>query len=131
MKHKVYAQPTDERDPAEDRIQADLYTWFRNEWPQYKRLLCYNFSNSRNAIEGNKNRSMGLIKGRSDMTFYWQGQAYMIELKTPDGVQRPDQKYFEKDITDAGFKYCLIRSVEEGQNIIYKIMSAYPDELPL
>ncbi len=107
---------------SEERIHTMCYVWFYNEFPALRGLLCYNLGNSKNAIQGAKNRAMGIVKGRSDLVLYWQGGAYHIEVKTESGVQSPDQKAWQKLIESQGFSYYLIRSLSEFQKIILTIL---------
>jgi hypothetical protein len=64
-------------------------------------------------IRGNQNRSLGLQKGRSDFALYWNGTAYMIEVKTDDGKQSEDQIKWQKVIEAAGLKYYIVKNLDE------------------
>ena len=111
-----------ERDYNEDRLQEECYLWFHNTFPHLRGLLCYNLNNSANKIQGNKNKGMGLQVGRSDMVFYYQGKAYMIEMKVADGVQRIDQIKWQNTVEAQGFKYLIARSKEGFKQFIYNIL---------
>jgi hypothetical protein len=107
----------------EDRLQQDCYIWFHNTYPNLRGLLCYNLNNSRNKIAGAINRSMGLQKGRSDFSFYTPGgRAVMIEMKTLDGVQRNDQKEWQRAVESAGYRYELCRTIEQFKKIIIQAL---------
>ena len=115
---------------AEDRIQTHCYTWFHNSSPLLRGLLCYNHNNPKNAIDGAKQRGLGLQKGRSDLVFYYGGTAIMIEMKTPEipavgnqkripaGKQSEDQKKWQKQVESQGLDYVLCYSLEQFQQII-------------
>ena len=103
---------------TEIKLQSDCFLWHWNTYPQERGLLCYNLNNSANKIQGNQNKSLGLIKGRSDMVYYKKSIADMLEFKTLDGVQSLDQKNWEKIITDEGFDYIIIRTLEQFKNYI-------------
>lgn len=107
----------------EDRIQYDCYMWFHDTYPELRGLLCYNLNNSRNKIQAMMDKGKGLQKGRADMVFYYKGVATMIELKILTGTQEPDQKIWQAKIEAAGFKYHLVRSLEEFQKIILAIVN--------
>jgi hypothetical protein len=107
----------------EERLQEDCYLWFHNTHPSYRGLLCYNLNNSANRIQGAKNKGMGLQSGRSDMVFYFNSRAYMIEMKTEDGSQSPDQIKWEKLIKAQGFNYIVVRSKQEFILEITKIIN--------
>lgn len=108
---------------SEDRIQSDCYQWFHNEgYPEHRGLLCYNLNNSKHKIDGNKNKGLGLQKGRSDLVFYLDRVATMIEMKTPDGYQSPDQKIWQAKIEAQGFEYLIVRSLEEFKKVMLELV---------
>lgn len=106
----------------EDKIQHDCYMWHYSTFPDQRGLLCYNLNNSRNKIQAMMDKGKGLQKGRSDMVFYWKGTATMIEFKTKDGYQSKEQKEWQSRIERAGFKYYIVRSLEEFKGLITKII---------
>ena len=107
---------------SEDRLQQECYLWFHNKYPQYRGLLNYNLNNSANVLQGKKNKSMGLQKGRSDLVLYFKGKAYMLEMKTPSGYQSEKQKIWQKTIQEQGFKYYIIRNRIQFMNTIELIL---------
>lgn len=107
---------------SEDKIQSDCYVWFHNTYPQHRGLLCYNLNNSKNKIDGARNKAKGLIAGRSDMVLYYQSNAFMIEFKTSDGAQSVGQKEWQSLVTSNGFQYHIIRSLPEFQSLILSIL---------
>ena len=106
----------------EDKFQSECYQWFHESFPEYRGLLCYNLNNSRNKVRAMMDKGMGLQKGRSDMVFYFNGIATMFELKVKGGSQSPDQKKWEKSITESGFKYHLIWTLEDFKEKIMEII---------
>jgi hypothetical protein len=107
---------------SEDKLQSECYLWFHNTYPELRGLLCYNLNNSMNRIRGMMDKSMGLQPGRSDMVFYYQGRAVMIEFKTLDGRQSKVQMEWQQKIQQAGFYYYIIRSLEEFQQLTLHII---------
>lgn len=104
---------------SENKIQSECFKWHWNTYPEQRGLLCYNLNNSRNKIDGMQNKALGLIKGRSDMVYYHPLRgAIMIEFKTDTGVQSPEQKEWEKKITNAGYQYHIIRSLTQFKKLI-------------
>jgi hypothetical protein len=103
---------------SEARLHFDCYLWFHNSFPHLRGLLCYNLNNSRNAIQASTDKGLGLQKGRSDMVFYYQGVATMIEFKIETGKQSPDQVKWQGLIEKAGFSYKIIRSIGEFKQLI-------------
>lgn len=107
---------------TEHRIQSDCFVFFHNTYPEHRGKLAYNHANSRNAIDGAKNKALGLIKGRSDFSFYFNKTAYFLECKTPTGKQSKEQKEWQKLMEDSGFEYFLFTSVDEFKEIIKNII---------
>jgi len=98
---------------SEVKIQSQIFQWHWNNYPEERGLLCYNLNNSANKIQGNQNKALGLIKGRSDMVYYYNGTAVMIELKNATGKQSKEQIQWEATIKKAGFQYIVMRSLED------------------
>ena len=111
---------------TEIQIQAACYLWFHNEFPSDRGLLCYNLGNSKNAIDGNKNKALGLQAGRSDLVYYFAGRANMIEIKDATGRQSEKQKEWQRLVEANGFKYHICRSLEEFKAIIEHIRTETP-----
>ena len=105
---------------SEARLQQDCFLWFHNSYPSLRGLLCYNLSNTEGGRRGWINKMLGLQKGRSDMVFYYNGQATMIEMKTRDGRQTPSQKEWEHKVKTEGFDYQVVRSLYQFQKLIAK-----------
>ncbi len=108
---------------TEARIQSDCVMWLWNEHPETRDFLCYNLGNSKNAIDGARNKAMGLVPGRSDLTFYWNRTAYFLECKDSIGTQSTKQKEWQKKVEAAGFEYYLFRSFREFQLIITNLLN--------
>lgn len=103
---------------SEIKLQSQSFLWHWNNYPNERGLLCYNLNNSANKIQGNQNKALGLIKGRSDMVYYKKGKAIMLEFKTETGTQSKEQKQWEQRIKAEGFEYRVIRTFYEFVNII-------------
>ena len=111
-----------EKKQSEDKIQSDCFVWFHNTYPHLRGLLCYNLNNSKNKMDGARNKAKGLIAGRSDMVLYYQSNAIMIEFKTSDGSQSVGQKEWEALVKSQGFQYHIIRSLDEFQMLILNLL---------
>ena len=59
------------------------------------------------------NKALGLIKGRADMEFLWNGRLHYLEFKFGAGRQQPDQVKFQKAVEDQGATYTIIETKEE------------------
>ena len=98
---------------SEIKLQAECFQWHWNTHIHERGLLCYNLNNSANKIQGNQNKALGLIKGRSDMVLYRESGVIMLEFKTESGVQSTAQKAWQELVEKNGFEYKIIRSFEE------------------
>lgn len=103
---------------SESRIHQDCYVWFHNSFPSLRGLLCYNLNNSRDGIDGARNRSKGVQAGRADFTLYYQSEAVMIEMKEIDGRQGPEQRKWQRVVEGQGFRYEVCRTLEEFQSVV-------------
>ena len=106
----------------EEVLQAEIIRWYRSRYPQPNPMYYLLVSNDNNAIsaqQGMKAKAQGRVPGVADLTFYKPGgQPILIELKTATGRQSPDQKQWQKAVEDAGYRYVVVRSVEEFKKII-------------
>jgi len=107
---------------SEHRIQQEIVVYWNNTYPQYRGLLCYNLNNSVGGYRGKQNKFLGLVAGRSDLVLYLGGVASMIELKASKGAQSVKQKEWQALIESQGFKYFIIRSLDEFKSLIGEIL---------
>ena len=106
----------------ESRLQSEMYIWFHNTYPDLRGCMCYNLNNAAHKIAGVEAKAMGLQAGRSDMVLYFNGIAYMIEVKTPDGTQSKNQKEWQSIIEAQGFEYYIVRTLDEFKSLILTII---------
>lgn len=105
---------------SEGALQAKCFAFHWNTFPAERGLLHANNNNSQNAIKGNQNKALGVVKGVADMEYCKNGTTLFLELKTPTGSQSPEQKRFQALVESEGFTYLVIRSFEEFQQAIEK-----------
>lgn len=108
-------------DQEEIRLQSRCFLWHWNHFPQYRRLLHANNNNSENKIKGNQNKAIGVVAGVSDHEYNFKGRTYFFEFKTATGTQSPEQKEFQERVTQHGFEYHIIRSVDRFKELITEI----------
>jgi hypothetical protein len=109
----------EQRTLAEDRLQQECFMWFHNEFPKFRGLLRYNLNNSANAIQGNKNKAMGLQAGASDMVLNFNKRTTFIELKVLKGVQSANQKVWQSQVEAQGFDYFIVRDKEAFKGVVW------------
>lgn len=102
---------------SEDQLQSECFQWHWNNFPAERGQLFHVNQKSRNAIEGNRMKAMGVVPGVSDMILLRPGDIIFIEMKTETGVQSAEQKKFEALVTGLGFKYIIVRSLLSFQKI--------------
>lgn len=103
---------------AEDQIQAEIYKWYNNTFclashdPQ-----CIIFSvpngGTRNIKEALLLKATGVVAGVSDLIVIKQNEIIFVEVKTDIGNQSKQQKDFQQKVQKLGFKYILVRSLED------------------
>lgn len=118
--------PRKKRDNAEHRIQVAIVTWFRGSARGFgvdPRLLfaipngaLYGTGIER-VIRAKMLKAEGVTPGVSDLFLAIPRSEYcgaFIEVKTPDGAIRPEQKAFLELVGSGGYHTSLVRSVEDG-----------------
>jgi len=101
----------------ESKIQQEIVVFFKNNY-------CLKNMNPKCEIFSVPNemqmkfRSTGLLSGASDLIVLMKNRCIFVEVKTEIGKQSDKQKDFEKTVTDLGFEYYLVRSLEQFKEII-------------
>ncbi len=108
-------------DISEHALQAKCFIHHWNAYPEYRGLLFHVNNKSRNAIEGNKMRSLGVCSGIPDLVYLFKKNAFGIEMKTEDGVVSKDQKNIHAKWSEHGIKVYICRNFEQFQEIINEI----------
>lgn len=102
----------------EDQFQAKCFQWHWNNYQKQRGRLFHINQKSRNAIEGNRMKAMGVIAGVPDMCYLMpEGRVIWIEMKTKDGVQSDAQRQFQNNCEDLGHAYIICRTFEQFQQI--------------
>lgn len=102
---------------TESQIQINSVLAFRRRWPEFTPYL-FSVPNggARTKITGARMKAEGALSGVSDLLLLWPSHPYhglCIEFKTESGKQSPKQKQWQADIEWAGYKYIIVRSVQE------------------
>jgi len=109
---------------TENLIQQQIVIWYNNNFclkHHNPRQCIFSVPNdSINAIETKRKVNTGLVSGVSDLIVLHNGETIFIEVKTLTGKQSEKQKEFEKIVSLQGFKYYLVRSLEEFKHIFLK-----------
>jgi len=66
------------------------------------------------------NRDMGVVAGVADMMYLSDNGLIAIEFKTVIGRQQPKPKQWQETIEAAGYKYFIVRSLDDFLKAINK-----------
>lgn len=96
-------------------IQSEAVQWFRGTYPEY--LI---FSVPTEATWRNKYyfEGLGSMAGVSDTIVLMPNTPIFVEFKAPKGRQSAEQKEFQIKIEKLGYRYFIVRSVEEFKELI-------------
>lgn len=105
-----------------------MVTWYRNAYclKHHKpRCVIYSVPNDGyNVKEQMVKRATGLLPGVSDLVIMLPGPlSIYVEVKIESGgVQSDAQKEFEQTVTALGFRYVIVRSLDEFKEFIMPFM---------
>lgn len=103
---------------SEDKIQQEIVMWYRNNNLNNNNIIFSVPNEGKSAKEQMFKKATGLMSGVSDLICINNGEVLFVECKDFKGKQSEKQKDFQKTIELQGFKYHLVRSLEEFQKII-------------
>ena len=99
-------------------LQAACVKLFKLLKPQEDGRLFLNLNNPRSRTNGHFLKGIGLTAGVADMTYLSDRGVIFLEFKAPKGKQSLSQKWWQGVVQDAGYRYEIIRSVEDFQRVI-------------
>jgi hypothetical protein len=103
---------------SESKIQQEIVVWYRNNNLNNNNIIFSVPNEGKSAKEQMFKKATGLMSGVSDLICINNGEVLFVECKDLKGKQSEKQKDFQKTIELQGFKYHLVRSLEEFQKII-------------
>lgn len=124
---------SEQQETPEGRLQADCFQWHWNTYPHLRQTLWHVNNKSRNAIEGNRMRAKGVVKGVSDLMLLCppdepagspnrRGKTAYIEMKVPGGSQEKEQASFQKQVEEYGCQeYYICWSLAEFQSLVKRL----------
>jgi hypothetical protein len=77
-------------------------------------------NNSSNSYQGAVMKGMGVVAGVSDMIYLSPLGVVALEFKTETGRQSASQKEWQRQIEAAGYKYYIVRSLDDFLEAINK-----------
>lgn len=106
----------------EHKLQVSMINWFQLQYPSMRHnLFAVPNGGRRDAITGRRLKEEGVLAGVSDLIFLKRNRYYgalLIETKTRKGTQRDSQKEWESKITADGYKYIVVRSLDEFIDVV-------------
>ena len=122
----------------ESKLQQQCVAWFRAQYPQYAMLLIHPINEGSGHSQTDRRRqgihkAEGAVAGVPDLILFMPSdynlrvlsvnidRPYMglaIEMKTKTGRQSQSQKDFQKMFEAAGYKYVIVRSLDEFRKLV-------------
>lgn len=97
----------------ESKIQQEIIVHFRNNNLNTNNLIFSVPNESANGREAMYKKSIGLMAGVSDLICINNGKVFFVEVKDDKGKQSEKQKIFQEKVESQGFRYILVRSLED------------------
>ena len=101
----------------EHKLQCQMVKWFRMQYPTMRHnLFCVPNGGRRDEVTAAKMKAEGVLAGVSDLILLKSNRFYgalLIETKTQTGRQSGQQKEWQQKITNDGYKYVIVRSLDE------------------
>lgn len=117
-----------QRGSPEGKIQAECVAWFWNTYSEYRGLLFHvpNEGNRNSQSDGVLRKALGLVAGVSDLILLIPSSKYhglCIEMKTDTGRQSPAQIEWQSKVEKQGYKYIVVRSLEQFKEEIREYLA--------
>ena len=107
----------------EHRIQCAIVKWFYYAYPQYRGGCLFAVPNGgqRNIQTASRLKAEGVFSGVADLLLLVARHDYhglCVEVKTMVGRQSENQKAWQKVIEAQGFKYEIVRTLDDFANLV-------------
>jgi hypothetical protein len=103
---------------SESKIQQEIVIWYRNNNLNNNNIIFSVPNEGKSAKEQMFKKATGLMSGVSDLICINNGEVLFIECKDLKGKQSDKQKDFQNIVELQGFKYHLVRSLDEFKKIV-------------
>ncbi|MCP4159848.1 MAG: VRR-NUC domain-containing protein [Deltaproteobacteria bacterium] len=107
---------------TEAKVQQEMVVWFRNNYQRkgVDKGIIFSVPNERaGGYMAMKDLLLtGLLSGVSDLIVVLKGKVLFVEVKNEKGKQSPKQILFQKQVENLGFKYYLVRNLEDFKKVI-------------
>ena len=106
----------------EHRMQCACVRWFRLQYPHLRHnLFAVPNGGRRDKASAARLKEEGVLAGVADLILLLPNHQYgalLIEMKTEDGRQSPEQREWQRLIEHDGYRYVVCRSVDQFISII-------------
>ena len=105
---------------TENQLQQQIIIWYKNTYQINGNGLIFSVPNggSRHILEAKTLKETGQMAGVADLIILKpNGITLFVEVKVEKGVQSEVQSIFENKVKKLGFKYHLVRSIEQFKQI--------------
>lgn len=110
--------PAKKKGRPEEYLQAAIVRYYRMQYPDRYEMLFSNHNNANSAQQGEKAKAQGRVAGVADLTYLQpNGKVVFIEVKTATGKQSPEQKKWQKLVEENGYRYEIVRSIDDAKKI--------------
>lgn len=99
----------------EAELQKSIVEYLNKNYPQ---VLVFSVPNEATYRRRNYFHKLGMLSGVSDLILVFLNGVIFIECKAPKGKQSIEQTNFQKRVEALGFKYFIIKDLEELKDII-------------
>ena len=116
---KLQSKAKTRRKPKNDehKIQSAAFKWYRLQYPKMvHNLFAIPNAAKRTSRVGAYMKEEGLLPGVADVVLMKSNRFYgacFFEFKTPKGRQSDLQKDWQQKITNDGYKYVVVRSLDD------------------
>lgn len=100
---------------TEAELQKNIINYIHQNYPQ---ILVFSVPNEATYKRRNYFHQLGMLSGVSDLILVFLNGIIFIECKAPKGRQSLEQINFQKRVEALGFKYFIVRELDEIKNII-------------
>ena len=106
----------------ESKMQQACFKWFRLQFPDLAlNIFAIGNGGYRRPHEARIMKAEGVTAGVADVQLVYANSQYhglFIEFKTAKGRQQETQKHFQRAVEAQGYKYAIVRSIDDFIELI-------------
>lgn len=100
---------------SEANLQATIVEYIKTNYPN---ILVFSIPNEATYKRRSYFKKLGMLSGVSDLILVFLNGILFVECKNMNAKQSIEQINFQKRVEALGFKYYIIRDLEEIKNIL-------------